>query len=264
MNGLIEWPGRGAVSAARLHEAGMTAKEVRDIQTPDASLPAPLPWRPGSRVARLRASHSYRTVLLMILVAFVFILAAPNENWSRAVLLFLLSATFVVARWTSGLGEGFRLGVAIAAVAAAFVVLMLVEGGATVQGLVWLLNVALVAGIAAVIALGVIDQGEINSQSVLGAICIYVLLGMFFSFLYGATAELGSGPLFAQGTDGTPSLRLYFSYVTLATLGYGDYTPAGAFGRSLTVVEALTGQLYLVTVIALIVGNLGRKRDAPR
>jgi hypothetical protein len=197
----------------------------------------------------------------MILVVFVFILAAPDESWSRALLLFLLCATFVLARWTSGLGEGFRLGLAITVVAAAFVAVMLVPGGATVEGIAWLLNVALVAAIAAVIGLGVVDQGEINSQSVLGAVCVYVLLGMFFSFLYGAVAELGSGPLFAQGTDATPSIRLYFSYVTMATLGYGDYTPAGGLGRALAVIEALAGQLYLVTVIALIVGNLGSKRD---
>ena len=48
---------------------------------------------------------------------------------------------------------------------------------------------------------------------------------MIFLFVYGAVAALGSGPFFAQGMDGTRSLRLYFSYVTLATLGYGDYTP---------------------------------------
>jgi hypothetical protein len=67
---------------------------------------------------------------------------------------------------------------------------------------------------------------------------------------------LGSGHFFAQGTDGTRSLRLYFSFVTLATLGYGDYTPAGNLGHTLAVLEALIGQLYLVTVLALLVSRL--------
>ena len=103
----------------------------------------------------------------------------------------------------------------------------------------------------------------------MGAVCIYLLLGLIFTFLYGAIAALGSGPFFAQGTDGTPSIRLYFSYVTLATLGYGDYTAANALGRSLSVSEALLGQLYLVTVIALLVGNMGsrgalREKSEPR
>ena len=89
-----------------------------------------------------------------------------------------------------------------------------------------------------------------------GAVCIYVLIGMLFVFLYGVIAVVSSGDFFAQGTDGTRSLRLYFSFVTLATLGYGDYTPAHELGRTLAIVEALFGQLYLVTVIAVLVSRM--------
>jgi hypothetical protein len=95
---------------------------------------------------------------------------------------------------------------------------------------------------------------------VIGAICVYLLFGMLFLFLYSVAATLGSGPFFAQGTDGTRSIRLYFSYVTLATLGYGDYTPAGGIGRTLAIVEAIFGQLYLVTVVAVLVSSFGRRR----
>ena len=69
-------------------------------------------------------------------------------------------------------------------------------------------------------------------------------------------AAVSSADFFAQGTDGTRSLRLYFSFVTLATLGYGDYTPAHELSRTLAIVEALFGQLYLVTVIALLVSRI--------
>jgi hypothetical protein len=81
-------------------------------------------------------------------------------------------------------------------------------------------------------------------------------------FAYSAVALIGSGDFFVQGTDGTRALRMYFSYVTLATLGYGDYTPAGNLGHALAVLEALLGQLYLVTVVAVLVTRLagpGRK-----
>ena len=84
-----------------------------------------------------------------------------------------------------------------------------------------------------------------------------MLIGMLFMFLYGIVATLDHGPFFAQGTDGTRPLRLYFSYTTLATLGYGDYTPAGNLGHALAVLEALIGQLYLVTVVAVVVTRLG-------
>jgi ion channel len=74
---------------------------------------------------------------------------------------------------------------------------------------------------------------------------------------------IGSPDFFAQGTDGSRALRLYFSYVTLATLGYGDYTPATNLGHMLAVSEALIGQLYLVTVVAVLVTRLRiRPRDA--
>jgi hypothetical protein len=109
--------------------------------------------------------------------------------------------------------------------------------------------------------IGVIDQGEINERSVSGAICVYLLIGMLFLFFYNAIAAIGSGDFFAQGTDGTRAIRLYFSYVTLATLGYGDYTPAGNLGHTLAVLEALLGQIYLVTVVALLVSQLRAKRD---
>jgi hypothetical protein len=122
---------------------------------------------------------------------------------------------------------------------------------------VWLVGLVFAAAIIGVIARGVVDQGEVNSQSIVGAICIYLLVGMLFSFAYGSAAKLGSGFFFAQGTDGTAAIRLYFSYITMATVGYGDYSAAGDFGRTLAVLEGLLGQLYLVTVIALLVGRVG-------
>ena len=129
--------------------------------------------------------------------------------------------------------------------------------------MVAVLNGLLVVAISVVIAVGVFDQQTVNQQSILGAICVYVLIGMLFTFAYGAVAFLGSGDFFAQGTDGTPSLRLYFSYVTLATLGYGDYTPASDLGHTMAIVEALVGQLYLVTVVAVVVGGLHHRPVRP-
>ena len=115
----------------------------------------------------------------------------------------------------------------------------------------------LTVAIAVAIARGAVSQNEVNSRSVAGAICVYMLFGMLFMFLYGVLVALGHAPFFAQGTDGTRPIRLYFSFVTLATLGYGDYTPAGNLGHALAVLEALIGQLYLVTVVAVVVTRLG-------
>jgi Ion channel len=109
------------------------------------------------------------------------------------------------------------------------------------------------------IARGVATQAGVNQQSVVGAICIHLLFGIFFLFVYSAVALLDSGPFFAQGTDGTPALRLYFSFVTLTTVGYGHYTAASSLGHTLSMVEALLGQLYLVTIVAILVSRISQQ-----
>jgi hypothetical protein len=216
-----------------------------------------------TRVGRLRAAHSYRVVLLLIVTMFVFASVAGDADWTASVLLLLAAATLATAIWTSGLGSlHSRAVIAVLVAPTALAVAGSVwdsKGLAATSGIVTALLV--VATIVA-IAVGVVDQNEVNTQSVTGAVCIYVLFGLAFIFVYGTAAVLGSGDFFAQGTDGTRAIRLYFSYVTLATVGYGDYTPAGNLGHSLAVVEALLGQLYLVTVLALLVSRMrGRRAD---
>jgi hypothetical protein len=225
----------------------------------EAATERPRGWYPGERVARRRASHSYGFLLLLIVVSFFFTAAGPDGSWGQGVLVLLQSGTLIAALWTSGLGRAAVWpSVVLAGVGSTVAVVQILSGGDTLTGAAGLLNALLVVAISVVIGVGVFDQGTVNKQSILGAICIYLLIGMLFTFVYGAVAALGSGDFFAQGTDGTPSLRLYFSYVTLATLGYGDYTAAGDLGHTLAVSEALLGQLYLVTVVAVIVGRLRR------
>ena len=216
-------------------------------------------WHPGARVARVRASHSYGLVLALIVVSFVFMSVAPDGTWADSVLLLLQSITLVTALWTSGVARtDSTLSLSLFALASLAALGLLIFGGNGFAGAVGILSGVLTVATIGTVALGVVDQGEANVQAVTGAVCVYVLIGLVFVFLYGAIAKLGSGNFFAQGTDGTRSLRLYFSFVTLATLGYGDYTPAGSLGRTLAVVEALFGQLYLVTVIAVLVSRMRR------
>jgi Ion channel len=219
-------------------------------------------WHLGSRVARLHESHSYGFVLLLVLASFAFAAAASDDAWTGSVLLLLEAATLVTALWTSGVARtNSRMSRTLVIVAAAVAAANLVWGGTDLAEATGLLAATLVIATAGSIGIGVADQRDVNARSVLGAVSIYLLLGMLFVFVYGAVAALGSGPFFAQGTDGTRPLRLYFSYVTLATLGYGDYTPAGNFGHMLAVLEALTGQLYLVTIVALLVSRLRPRRS---
>ncbi len=211
----------------------------------------------GTRVARLRAAHSYGIVLGLIVVVFVFTSVAPNSAWADSTLVLLQCLTLVTALWTSGLAKAdSRVSIGLAALATVSALALLVFGGTFFKAVVLILAGLLTLATISTVALGVIDQGEANVKAVTGAVCIYILIGMLFVFLYGVIATVSSGDFFAQGTDGTRSLRLYFSFVTLATLGYGDYTPAHELGRTLAIVEALFGQLYLVTVIAVLVSRM--------
>ena len=215
--------------------------------------------RLGSRARRLRSSHSYGFVLGLIIAAFVFAMTAPDEDWAASLLVLLYCATLVTALWTSGRTRlNSRTTVGVVWLAAGAAAVQLISGSHWLAGAVGLFTGILAGATIVVIALGIVDQGVVNTQSVQGALCVYLLLGLFFTFLYGAVAVFGDGDLFAQGTDGDRTLRVYFSFVTLATVGYGDYTAGTDWGRTIAIIEALTGQLYLVTVVALLVSRIGR------
>ena len=104
-----------------------------------------------------------------------------------------------------------------------------------------------------------LQHPRVEGSTIFGALCIYLLLGLFFAYLYSAIGAV-NGHFFAGRHGATIVDYLYFSFATLTTVGYGDLTAAGDLGRMLAVSEALTGQLYLVTVVALLVGNVGRDR----
>ena len=126
-------------------------------------------------------------------------------------------------------------------------------------------------GFSAALTLGVIVRifgrvakaPVINLRVVVNAITVYLMLGLFFAYLFMTLSAATGEGFFTQGPGQPTSVFLYFSYITLATIGYGDFTPAHTIGRFAAVAEGLMGQLYLVTVLALIVSNLGRERKPP-
>ena len=95
----------------------------------------------------------------------------------------------------------------------------------------------------------------VNIQLVLGLLCVYVLIGLVFSFTY-ALVEQFDPATFAPGVQGIAGTT-YFSFVSLATVGYGDITAVNNVARALAVTEGLLGQLYLVSVVSLAVSRLG-------
>jgi hypothetical protein len=131
--------------------------------------------------------------------------------------------------------------------------------------------VAAVAAAGAALSLGAIgaiggqlvSHPRISGATILGALCTYMLIGMLFRLSIRDGERVSSTPFFVTETAPRSLDFLYFSYVTLTTVGYGDPTAAGDLGRMLAVTEALLGQLYLVTVVAVVIGNIGRERSHP-
>ena len=87
----------------------------------------------------------------------------------------------------------------------------------------------------------------------MGAIAAYLFVGMFFAFTYRAIGILQPTPFFGAEGPGDMSQALFFSFVTLTTTGYGNLVPATNPGQSMAVLEAVLGQLFLVTAVAKII-----------
>jgi hypothetical protein len=210
---------------------------------------------------RIRDAHAYGIVLGLVAVLFVFADVTSSAPWTASVIIVLQGITLAVALATSA-RPGVRIGaraIVVGAVAIAGIQLA-VHDGRAVSSTVVLVSATLAVATVVTVGYGVTRQNEVNVASVCGAVSVYVLIGMLFVFLYGAVQSIGGNEFFAQGVAGTRSLFLYFSYVTLLTLGYGDYTPANQVGKTLAVMEALFGQLYLVTVVAVLVSSFGRRK----
>ena len=197
----------------------------------------------------------YGAVLILLMVTFGFLAGAPHAAWTGPVRVALCGGTLLLALSTTPQVRGRLLWIVRGFVAFALgsSILSLTGELDTSAGTAAILAALLVGMIPPVIARGVMAQPSVTAQSVFGAVCIYVLIGLFFAVVYGAIASLGSGPFFASGVTTTSNELLYFSFVTMTTTGYGDFTAAGDLGRTLAVTEALVGQLYIVTVLALIV-----------
>jgi len=214
-----------------------------------------------SRSGMTRTLDSYGLVLGLIIVSIVLMAALGDSRWADAALVVTLGVTLLAAMRASNVRTRvLRLTTWLLVPALAVAVLSAVFGGedfavATANCLA--AGIAIVAPV--IIVRRLVQHPAITVRTVLGALCVYLLLGFFFSFLFSVLGRV-AGPFFAQPGAARAIDYVYFSYVTMSTVGYGDLTARSDLGRMLAVTEALIGQLYLVTIVALLVGNLGRQR----
>ena len=157
---------------------------------------------------------------------------------------------------------GFMTGVVILALAGIFL-------DWTRLDLIWLgLMCAYLVVTARVAMEQVLFSGPVDGNKIIGAVCIYLLLGLIWTTLYLIVAELVPGAFNGLGDgpwDETFPDFVYFSFVTLSTLGYGDISPLAPVARFLAFAEAIVGQFYIAVLVASLVGiRISRQSSEPR
>ena len=207
----------------------------------------------------------YALVLLLVVLSFVVQEAAPDTDATRLVATWLQAATLVAAVEAASASHRLvRLAALLAALAAVAATVAAVVGGSVKTHTIGLATALLVGVAPLALAAGLVRELRatmtVTVQTLSGVLAIYLLIGMFFSFAYSVIEAFSDRPFFAELSDPNRSDFLYFSYTTLTTTGYGDLTAALNFGRTLAVTEALIGGIYLVTIVALIVTNIGPRR----
>jgi hypothetical protein len=212
--------------------------------------------------------HRYGIVFVLVVLSFVVQEAAPDTDLTRVVVIWLQAATLVAAvRIARANRRLVRLAAAVAALAGIAAPVVWVVEGSVGDGVTAVATGLLVGVAPPVIAAGLthdlLDDREVTVETLSGVLSIYLLAGMFFSFLFAAVQTLGDEPFFAQIADPERADYLYFSYTTLTSTGFGDLTAATNLGRTLTTIEALVGTIYLVTIVALIVSNLRPRQRGP-
>jgi hypothetical protein len=118
--------------------------------------------------------------------------------------------------------------------------------------------------LCAVILKLVLRQGRVTRHRIQGAIAVYVLLGLTWSQAYSLVALWRPGAFVGADGPDAPAPWVYFSFVTLTTLGYGDITPVHPVARSLAILEALTGQMYPAILLARLVSLELQSRSGSR
>jgi len=221
---------------------------------------------------RAEASHSYGFVMFFVVATIVLAVAIPESSPWRASIVACQASAAVIACWTSDAPQRvFRFVLVISALSVLGAIGLSVFGGTnSVAGRS--MNVIGVVVVAAVIIRGIIldiKAEGVRGRALAGALTVYLLFGTLCGFLYGLEESISNNPVLHASNstlndDGSTSSNMYFSFVTLTTVGYGDLTPVSGWARATAIFEALVGQLYLVGIVATLGGALGKGRGGMR
>jgi hypothetical protein len=211
-------------------------------------------------VDEARWADRYGVLFLLIIVSLV--LTAANTKWLRIAAVLVQGCVvlfaFLVARAPR---RAWRLAIVLVPLAVILGIAGRSVDSKTAEVVAASVNLVLPAAAIVVLARRIVMEPSVSGRTVLGLLSVYLLIGMTFAATYITIAVVSDEPFFVQTDHAQPVDFTYFSLVTLATVGYGDFTAANPMPRMLAAIEGLTGQLYLVTVVAVAVSRVRTRRD---
>ena len=211
--------------------------------------------RPGrALLAKFVSADSYGLVLVLVVVTYV-VSVSFVAGWAQSVVLAVQLATVWLTFRTARTPLSARVMVFVVFLAVAAVAFVNLFIAVTSQALAVAFVVSAVLYLVAPFAVvrDIATRPSVDQETVLGAVAAYLIVGMCFAFTYRAIGVLQPTPFFGAEGPGNMSQALFFSFVTLTTTGYGNLVPATNPGQSLAVMEAVLGQLFLVTAVAKII-----------
>jgi Ion channel len=218
--------------------------------------PASARPHPVRRLARAMVSpDSYGSVLLLILFTYLFSVTV-TAPWAASLVITVQIATVWAVLHVSRARRSVRriAGVLLLISAVAAFINLFVGRETTGEGAVAFMSAVLYLIAPFSITRSLIFRREVDLQTVLGAIDIYLLVGMLFAFIYRFLGVVQPSAFFGAATgDGKLPQDLFFSFTTLTTTGYGNLVPAGNPGQTFSVAEMLIGQLFLVIAVAKVI-----------
>jgi len=216
--------------------------------------------RLGRRLVRdFRNPRSYGLLLVAMVITYSLSVGLPEGRAKSLIVLAQLVTVWLALRASDARVHLRRATEFLMVVALVTGIIHGVDGSQASPGFVFLASGLLYIVVPFTIIRHVVLRPKIDEETVLGALCAYLCIGMAFAFFYRFLGAVQS-TLFFGTTDGTLSDDLFFSFVTLTTTGYGNLVPSDNPGQSLAVLEALVGQLFLITAVGKVVTAWQPKR----
>jgi hypothetical protein len=212
---------------------------------------------PETRSAGTVAAKPGRFGALLLLLIVTYLMSALSRGkLVDGLQLVLFAAAALLALRNSSISRAMvRLVLAVAIVGTAVMLGLLLSPatGTVGEGIANLWTGLVLLFAVVVIVRRVLSFSTVTIQSIYGALSAYLILGLMFAAFYAAIWRLSGQAFFANGQPASTQTFQYFSFTTLTTLGYGDFTALHNGARSIAVLEALTGQIFLATLVARLV-----------